>query len=263
MLFVLSPAKSLDYDSPSAAVTPTQPLFVQDSAELIAQLQQLAPQDVAQLMRISDKLAIMNVARFANWSPQATPDNARAAVLAFDGDVYSGLDARSLTAAQLNWAQQHACILSGLYGVLRPLDLMQPYRLEMGTKFANTRGNNLYQFWGTKIAQYLQDQLAAQHKNKHTAVLVNLASQEYFKAIDRKVLTHDVADCVFEDWKNGQYKIISFYAKRARGMMLRYAIENQAKTVVDLTHFDSDGYRYDAAASSSLRLVFRRKQDTA
>lgn len=263
MLFVISPAKSLDYDSPIAAITPTQPLFIQDSAELIAQLQQLAPQDVARLMRISDTLAMLNVARFTAWQKKPTQDNARAAILAFNGDVYTGLDARSLTVEQLNWAQQHACILSGLYGVLRPLDLMQPYRLEMGTKFANTRGSNLYQFWGTQIAQYLQDQLAAQRTNKKSAILVNLASQEYFKAIDRQVLTHDVADCVFEDWKGDKYKIISFYAKRARGMMLRYAIENQAQTLEDLTHFASDGYCYDAAASSSLRLVFRRKQETA
>lgn len=263
MLFVLSPAKSLNYDSPIPDIVPTQPLFVDDSVELIAQLQQLAPQDVARLMRISDKLATLNVARFAVWQKKPTQDNARAAIFAFNGDVYSGLDASSLSVAQLNWAQQHACVLSGLYGILRPLDLMQPYRLEMGTKFTNTRGDNLYQFWGTQIAQYLQEQLSVQHQNKKSAILVNLASQEYFKAVDRKVLTHDVADCVFEDWKNGKYKIISFYAKRARGMMLRYAIENQAQTLEDLTHFDSSGYRYDAAASSSLRLVFRRKQETS
>ncbi len=261
MLFVLSPAKSLDYDSPVAAITTTQPLFTRDAAELITELQQLSPQALAKLMQISDKLAILNVARYANWSPKASPKNARAAVLAFNGSVYEGLDAASLSVEQLNWIQQHACILSGLYGVLRPLDLMQPYRLEMGTKLTNKRGGDLYQFWGSRIAQYLQERLQEQRKNKIGAtVLVNLASQEYFKAIDRQVLTADVVDCVFQDWKNGKYKIISFYAKQARGLMLRYATENKVKTVEDLTYFDSNGYRYDEASSSSLRLVFRRKQ---
>ena len=257
MLFVLSPAKSLDYDSPAAAAAHSTPLFPSDSAELIALLKTQSPQQIAALMGISDKLALLNVGRYAAWSKKANLDNARQAVLAFDGDVYDGLSARTLSSQQLDWAQQHLCILSGLYGVLRPLDLLQPYRLEMGIKLANARDRDLYQFWGSKIAQYLNTRLQEQGGEP---VLVNLASQEYFKSIDRQALKARVVECVFEDYKNGQYKIITFFAKRARGLMMRYAIEQQVHSVEGLTGFDSAGYAWAPDASGPDRLVFRRRQ---
>ena len=257
MLFVLSPAKSLDYDSPAAAAAHSTPLFPSDSAELIALLKTQSPQQIAALMGISDKLALLNVGRYAAWSKKANLDNARQAVLAFDGDVYDGLSARTLSSQQLDWAQQHLCILSGLYGVLRPLDLLQPYRLEMGIKLANARDRDLYQFWGSKIAQYLNTRLQEQGGEP---VLVNLASQEYFKSIDRQALKARVVECVFEDYKNGQYKIITFFAKRARGLMMRYASEHQVHSVEGLTGFDSAGYAWAPDASGPDRLVFQRRQ---
>ena len=255
MLFLLSPAKSLDYDKPLAGQPHTAPLFVKQSNELIAVLREQSPQQVADLMDLSDKLAALNVARYQAWSSRSTTRNARQAVLAFDGDVYDGLDAHSLDGQALDWAQQHLCILSGLYGVLRPLDLMQPYRLEMGTALANPQGKDLYQFWGRQIADYLNQRL----RGDKTPVVVNLASQEYFRAVDRKALKARVVECVFQDYKGGQYKIISFNAKRARGMMARFAIEQRVQTPQDLRAFDSAGYRWDAKASSDDVLVFRRK----
>ena len=256
MLFVLSPAKSLDYDSPAAAAAHSTPLFPDDSAELIALLKTQSPQQIAALMGISDKLALLNVGRYAAWSKKASLDNARQAVLAFDGDVYDGLSARTLSSQQLDWAQQHLCILSGLHGVLRPLDLLQPYRLEMGIKLANARDRDLYQFWGSKIAQYLNTRLQEQGGEP---VLVNLASQEYFKSMDRSVLKARVVECVFEDFKDGTYKIISFFAKRARGLMMRHAIENRVGSVGGLTAFASAGYAWVPEASGPDKLVFRRK----
>lgn len=256
MLFLLSPAKSLDYDSPGPAVAPTQPLFMKDAAELIAVLRPKPPQEIAELMSLSDKLAALNVARYEAWRPEASSANARAAVLAFDGDVYDGLAARQMRPEDLQWAQAHLCILSGLYGVLRPLDLMQPYRLEMGTRLANARGKDLYDFWRAPIAAYLNERLAADA----TPVVVNLASQEYFKAVDTQALKARVVECVFEDEKDGKYKIISFFAKRARGLMARWAIEHRATLPRQLEAFDLDGYAFAPSASSADRLVFRRKE---
>ena len=233
----------------------TLPQFLPQSAELIEVLRPKSPQQIAELMDLSDALAALNVARYETWSPKFTATNSKQAVLAFNGDVYDGLDAKSLSPAALDWAQQHVCILSGLYGVLRPLDRMQPYRLEMGTALANPKGKNLYAFWGTQIAEHLNQRLA-----KDTApVIVNLASQEYFKAVDLKTLKARVIECVFEDYKGGQYKIISFFAKRARGLMARYATLNQVNHPDGLRAFDLDGYAYAAEASSPDRLVFRRK----
>ena len=256
MLFVLSPAKALDYDTPAGDVPHTQPMFVKQSAELIAVLKDKSPHDIASLMSLSDTLAALNVARYQAWSPKFTVKNAKPAVLAFNGDVYEGLDAKSLKPKQLEWAQNHVAILSGLYGVLRPLDLMQPYRLEMGTSLANARGSNLYKFWGSDIAAYLNERLQGEKE----PILINLASQEYFKAVDRKTLKARVVECVFEDYKAGKYKVISFNAKRARGLMARYAITTQAKTPKDLEGFSLEGYAFDAAASEPDRQVFRRKQ---
>ena len=255
VLFLLSPAKSLDYDTPLPAGLPhTLPAFVPDAQRLIAVLREKSPQEVAALMSISDPLAALNVARYATWQPRFTAANARQAVMAFNGDVYEGLQAQSLSLEDLQWAQQHVAILSGLYGVLRPLDRMQPYRLEMGTRLATDAGANLYQFWGARIAEHLNQRLAADA----TPVVVNLASQEYFKSVDRKVLRARVIECVFEDHKAGQYKIISFYAKRARGLMARWAIQQRAATPRRLEEFDLEGYAFHPASSQPDRLVFRR-----
>lgn len=255
MLFLLSPAKSLDYESPVGPHPHTPPLFVKQSRVLIDVLRDYSPQDIAELMDLSDKLATLNVARYAAWSSRATQKNARQAVLAFDGDVYDGLNARSLGGDDLEWMQEHVCILSGLYGVLRPLDLMQPYRLEMGSRLPNPEGKDLYAFWGSQIAQYLNKRLKAQAES----LVVNLASQEYFKSVDLKKLKAPVIECVFQEYKAGQYKIISFMAKRARGLMVRYATEHRLDKPEQLRAFDVDGYRWDAKSSTPDRLVFRRK----
>ena len=255
MLFLLSPAKSLDYDTPVGDVPHSQPLFTKQSAELIDVLREYSPQQIAGLMDLSDPLAGLNVARYQAWSPKFTAKNSKQAVLAFNGDVYEGLDAKTLKTEDLAWAQDHVCILSGLYGVLRPLDWMQPYRLEMGTTLKNPRGANLYRFWGSQIASYLNERQAGEQ----APVVVNLASQEYFKAVDRKVLQARVIECVFEDFKGGQYKVISFFAKRARGLMARYAVSKRLTTPKQLEKFNLEGYAYDAKASLADRLVFRRK----
>ena len=256
MLFLISPAKALDYETPPTTATHTQPLFLPQASELIAVLRDKSPQQIAELMDLSDQLSGLNVARYQAWRPKFTAQNAKQAVLAFDGDVYGGLDAKTLGEAELDWLQQHLCILSGLYGVLRPLDRMQPYRLEMGTRLATEAGNTLYQYWGRQIAEHLNTQL----RSDTTPVVVNLASQEYFKAVDRKALKARVIECVFEDWKGGAYKIISFHAKRARGLMARYAITHRATTPEQLKGFDLEGYRFVPAASAPDRLVFRREQ---
>jgi cytoplasmic iron level regulating protein YaaA (DUF328/UPF0246 family) len=255
MLFLLSPAKSLDYETPAVGLPHTLPAFLPQSAELIEVLREKSPQQIAELMSLSDKLSGLNVARYEAWSPRFTADNAKQAVLAFNGDVYEGLDARTLTPAQLDWAQQHVCILSGLYGVLRPLDWMQPYRLEMGTALATSRGKNLYQFWGSAIAQYLNERAAGDA----SPVVVNLASEEYFKAVDKKALKPRVVSCVFEELKDGKYKIISFMAKRARGLMVRYAIGNKLVSVKKLESFNLEGYQFAPDVSEPERLVFRRQ----
>ena len=256
-MFVLSPAKALDYESPLPEAVPhTSPEFAKPAAELIDVLRAYSPQQVAQLMHLSDPLSALNVARYAAWRPRFTASNSRQAVLAFNGDVYGGLQARSLSPAELEWLQAHLCILSGLYGVLRPLDWMQPYRLEMGTRLKTDQGANLYQFWGTQIADYLNQRLAGDK----APILVNLASQEYFKSVDRKVLQARVIDCVFEDYKGGQYKVISFLAKRARGLMARYAAQHKVATPKKLEGFDLEGYAFAPAASEPDRLVFRRKR---
>jgi cytoplasmic iron level regulating protein YaaA (DUF328/UPF0246 family) len=255
MLYLISPAKSLDFETPGGNVSHTLPQFVAQSAKLVGVLKKKSPQQIAKLMNLSDALSGLNVARYQAWTPEFTEANARQAVLAFDGDVYGGLDARTLKAAQLDWAQQHLCILSGLYGVLRPLDRMQPYRLEMGTTLTVGKARNLYQFWGAQIADYLNERLAADH----TPVVVNLASQEYFKSVDRKALKARVIECVFEEYKAGQYKVISFFAKRARGLMARYAITHKVTTPRKLEGFNLEGYAFDAKASQPDRYVFRRR----
>lgn len=258
MLFLLSPAKSLDYETPvppAVEALATEPRYVQEATQLIELLRQKSVADIAHLMDLSDALASLNVARYQAWEPRFTPENSKPCVLAFDGDVYDGLQAKSLSVEQLRWAQQHLVILSGLYGLLRPLDRMQPYRLEMGTTLANPRGRHLYDWWGDQLAEQLNALAAAQQ----VPVIVNLASQEYFRAAKRAVLQPRVVECQFEDWKNGQYKIISFFAKRARGLMARFAIEQRVDTPAGLQDFNLDGYRFDAAHSTPERLLFRRR----
>lgn len=266
MLLVLSPAKSLDFDTPLppslAQQACSQPVFTTQAQQLMDLLRPRSPQEIASLLSISDKLAALNVARYLAWSLRATPKNARPAVLAFDGDVYVGLDARSLRTEDLAWAQEHLCILSGLYGVLRPLDLMQAYRLEMGTRLANPAGRDLYQFWGRHITDYLNTRLRSSGAAQPIPVLVNLASQEYFKAVKTPLLQAVVVECVFEEARNGQYKIISFAAKRARGLMARFAIQHQLTQPEQLRAFDAEGYAWHAAHSSPERLVFRRQTHT-
>ena len=323
MLFVISPAKALDYTSPATAVSATEPELLSQAKQLIAVMNKKSPQEVAQLMSLSDKLAALNVARYAAWRAKPAADAVRPAVFAFDGDVYDGLGARTLPADSLNWMQGHVRILSGLYGSMRPLDNLQAYRLEMGTKLATERGADLYHFWGDRIAKSLNQALDAQHGDAaaqakgataaakgrpeqgqpprgaaddaqrgsvgataaakgrpeqgqpprgaaddaergsvgaNSSILVNLASQEYFRAVDRKALKARVVECVFQDEKNGEYKIISFFAKRARGSMLRWAVERQIDAPDELKGFDGDGYTWVAAASKPDRLVFRRKE---
>ncbi len=258
MLFLLSPAKTLDFDTPVRAPLlkkATDPVFIERAAELIEVLRHKTPAQVASLMSLSDPLAALNVARYGVWQAEATPANSKPAVLAFNGDVYEGLDARTLKAADLAWAQDHLVILSGLYGALRPLDRLQPYRLEMGTALATKRGKDLYAHWGDTVADHLNQRLAADK----APVIVNLASVEYARVALRKALAARVVDCQFEDWKGGGYKVISFFAKRARGLMARYSIEHRLRRPEQLRGFDAEGYALAADVSTPDRLVFRRR----
>jgi hypothetical protein len=256
MIIVLSPAKSLDYETPPHIAKHTIPDFVDDAAQLIGELRRYSPQQIASLMDISDALAHLNFQRYADWSPQFHAGNAKQAVLAFNGDVYEGFDAKTLSAADLDYAQRHVRVLSGLYGLLRPLDLLQPYRLEMGTRLPNPRGKDLYAFWGERITDALNVQL--RRSKSAESVLVNCASTEYFKSVRPRRLDARVVTPVFEDWKGGRYKIISFHAKRARGLMARFAVENRIDSPEQLKDFGVEGYAFDAAASNDATFVFRR-----
>ncbi len=256
MLIVVSPAKTLDYDNPAGTDKYTQPTLLEYSQELISVCRGLTPADIASLMKVSDKIAGLNVARFTEWHPDFTPENAKQALYAFRGDVYTGLDADSLSPASVDKAQQHLRILSGLYGLLKPLDLMQAYRLEMGTSLANPKGKNLYAFWGEVITDEINQALAEQGDD----ILVNLASNEYFKAVKPAKVAGRIVTPVFKDLKNGQYKVISFFAKKARGMMARYIIENDIKSLDALKQFDVAGYYYCEAESTELSPVFLRDE---
>lgn len=258
MLFLISPAKTLDYHTsvPEEILAgATRPQYADRAAELIEVLRPQTPAQIAALMDLSDPLAALNVARYAAWSGRHTAKNSKPAALAFAGDVYDGLQATTLSADELHWAQQHLVILSGLYGVLRPLDRLQPYRLEMGTALRTRHGRDLYAYWGDTIAAHLN----RLQRGLRTPVVINLASQEYSRAALRPALKARVVECVFEDWKDGAYKIISFFAKRARGAMARFAIRHRIDAPAALTGFDADGYAFDAAASGADRLVFRRR----
>ena len=256
MLVLVSPAKTLDYDNPAATTEYTLPKLTQYSEQLIEECRKLTPADIASLMKVSDKIAGLNAARFESWSPTFTTDNAKQAVYAFRGDVYTGLDADSLSEDSLSRAQSQLRILSGLYGLLKPLDLMQPYRLEMGTRLANAKGSNLYQFWGDVIT----DEVNASLKEQGDELLVNLASNEYFKAVKPKLVNGTIITPVFKDRKNGQYKVISFFAKKARGMMVRYILDNKVSNLEELNKFDVAGYYYCETESTQLSPVFKREE---
>ena len=256
MLILISPAKTLDYQSPLATTRYTQPELLEYSQELISIARQLTAPQIGKLMSISDKLADLNATRFHDWHPDFTPQNARQAILAFKGDVYTGLQAETLTEDDFDFAQRHLRMLSGLYGVLRPLDLMMPYRLEMGIKLENPKGKDLYSFWGDKITQKLNEALEQQGDD----VVVNLASDEYFKAVKPAKLHGALIKPVFLDEKNGKYKVISFYAKKARGLMSRFIIKNRLTRSEQLVDFNLEGYAFDEAASQGNELVFKRPE---
>ena len=253
MLIVLSPAKSLDLETPPTTTLHSQPAFLDHSEQLIERLREFSPAQLGELMDLSDNLSALNVARYASWSKDTS--DARQAVMTFNGDVYDGLDARTLKPAQLDYAQSRIRILSGLYGMLRPLDLIHPHRLEMGTRLSTARGKSLYDFWGDTITEALNR--TAQEQGADT--LVNLASEEYFKSVKPKRLQVPVITPLFEDFKNGKYKIISFYAKRARGLMARYAAVKGITDPQKLKKFDVDGYAFVPDASDERTWIFRRK----
>ncbi|MCH4874243.1 peroxide stress protein YaaA [Pseudomonas sp. TMW22091] len=254
MLMVISPAKTLDYETPPATARFTLPQYLDHSQVLIEQLRELSPQQIGEMMHLSDKLSGLNAARFGSWTPAFTPENAKQALLAFKGDVYTGLNAVDFNEDDFDYAQTHLRMLSGLYGLLRPLDLMMPYRLEMGTKLANARGKDLYAFWGTRISEWLNEALAEQGDD----VLLNLASNEYFSAVKKSALNARIINTEFKDLKNGQHKIISFYAKKARGMMSRFVIKERINNPEHLKQFDAQGYRYSTEHSKPDLLVFLR-----
>ena len=256
MLIVISPAKSLDFETPANVKTATQPALLDRSQQLVDQLKQFAPQDFSNLMGISDKLAVLNYDRYQQWKTPFTQENAKQALLAFTGDVYTGLDAPSFSDRDFDFAQQHLRILSGLYGLLRPLDLIQPYRLEMGITLRNAQGDNLYQFWGKTLAIEINRQL----EQIGSGQLINLASNEYFKSVDNDTLDAEVITPVFKDWKSGKYKIVSFFAKKARGLMSAYIIKNQLTDVEQIKAFTSGGYQYSDELSSDKEWVFCRRE---
>lgn len=255
MLIVISPAKTLDYETPAKTKTFTLPDYLDDSAELIHRMREFSALDIAELMHVSSKIAELNFDRFEAWNKNFTEKNAKQAVLAFKGDVYTGLDAESFSAKDFKFAQSHLRILSGLYGLLRPLDLMQPYRLEMGSKLSNERGRNLYEFWGNTLT----DGLNAQLKKIKSEHLINLASNEYFKAVKPKQINGEVITPAFKEYKNGDYKMIGFYAKKARGMLSRYIIQNQLSDIEDIKSFDMEGYKFNKSLSKGNNWVFTRK----
>jgi len=256
MLIVISPAKTLDYETPPVTKKHTIPDYLDDAQQLINRAKQYSTLDISDVMSVSTKIAELNFERFQQWHTPFTPDNAKQAVLAFKGDVYSGLDATTLKAADFTYAQKHLRILSGLYGLLRPLDLMQPYRLEMGRKIVSDRGSNLYEFWGEEITDGLNSQL----KKLKTHYLINLASNEYFKAVKPKLLNAEVITPAFKDFKNGEYKMIGVYAKKARGMLSRYIIENKLTDVEQIKDFNLDGYKLNSSLTKGNTWVFTRKQ---
>jgi cytoplasmic iron level regulating protein YaaA (DUF328/UPF0246 family) len=256
MLTLISPAKTLDFDTPPPSKKCTQPQFLESAATLVEEARALEPGDIRELMGVSEKLAELNHRRFMNWSTPFSLENAKQSVFAFQGDVYTGLDAATLDTRQLAFAQKHLRILSGLYGLLRPMDLIQPYRLEMGLPFANSGGRNLYEFWGSDIASALNAQI---HRSG-SGLLINLASNEYYKAVRASEISAEVVTPVFKDLRGDRYKVISFFAKKARGQMARFIIEHEINDAAGLKKFRSGGYRYNRAESQAHEMVFTRDE---
>jgi cytoplasmic iron level regulating protein YaaA (DUF328/UPF0246 family) len=258
---LLSPAKTLDFETPTNIKRFSRPEFLSDAERLIQQLRQLSAREISSLMKISDKLGELNASRYQTWQPNFDTTNAKQALLAFQGDVYQGMNVDSYEQPDFDFAQEHLRILSGLYGILRPLDLIQPYRLEMGTKLAHAKlqdlsANTLYEFWSDKLTRAINRQV----EKLDSKIIVNLASNEYFKAVDATLLKGEIVTPVFKDWKNGKYKIISFYAKKARGMMASYMIENKIKDPQDIKNFAEAGYQFNAELSDDNNLVFTRDE---
>ena len=255
MIIVLSPAKTLDYEF-DATGSHSVPAFLSQSSKLIKQLKNKEPKDIASLMGLSDKLATLNYDRYQSWTAAKKVSNdSKQSMLVFKGDVYQGLQAEDLTKREMTFAQKHIRILSGLYGILRPLDLMKPYRLEMGTKLETENGKNLYEFWGNKIQKNVLNEL----KDQKSDLLINLASNEYFSALGKLPEDINTISPTFKDYKNGKYKIISFYAKKARGLMARWIIQNKVKDFEDLVKFNVDGYKFSKGESTASTPVFLRK----
>jgi cytoplasmic iron level regulating protein YaaA (DUF328/UPF0246 family) len=254
MLIVISPAKSLDFKTKPTTQEYTLPEFLNESEKLVAKLQKMNAKKLSNLMNISADLGNLNYERYQSWHLPFTTENSKQAVLAFNGDVYTGLDAPTISEENLNLAQQKLRILSGLYGVLKPLDLMQPYRLEMGTKFGVGRAKDLYSFWGNKITKNIQEAV----NESGSKILVNLASNEYYKSIDSKKLDAEIVTPAFKDMKNGEYKMISFFAKKARGLMTRFILENNIENTGDLQAFDAEGYVFNPRLSKPGKPVFTR-----
>lgn len=255
MIIVVSPAKSLDYETPIRIRKHTEPQFLNDAGTLVKQLQKMSAEDLSELMNISSKLGELNFARYANWHTPFTPDDARQALYAFKGDVYLGLNAEQFDGKDVAFAQNHLRILSGLYGILRPLDLMLPYRLEMGTRLQNKRGKDLYAFWGAKLTSALNEEFSSQRSK----VLLNLASNEYFKSLQPGDLDAEVISPVFKDYSSGKYRVLSFFAKKARGEMAAWIIRQRIDSPDRLPEFDVNGYRYSASESTASKPVFLRK----
>ncbi|MCP4486987.1 MAG: peroxide stress protein YaaA [Gammaproteobacteria bacterium] len=256
MLILISPAKTLDFTAPTLTEAYSLPEYLKQSRQLVKRLRELSPGDLSDLMNVSDKIANLNAERFKQWKTPFKPDNARQAIFAFKGDVYLGLDAYGMSDVNIEFAQQHLRILSGLYGILRPLDLIQPYRLEMGARLGTKWGDNLYKFWGSRITTAIDTELAS----SNSPLLVNLASNEYFKSITPANLNAEIVTPVFKDYKNGKYKIISFFAKKARGLMARYIIDHHITDKDSIMSFNLDGYSYDESLSNAQELVFSRRQ---
>jgi cytoplasmic iron level regulating protein YaaA (DUF328/UPF0246 family) len=256
MLIVISPAKTLDYEAPAKTKVFTTPDYLDYSQRLINRLRNLSSLDISELMKVSSKIAELNFDRYESWKKPFNQKNAKQAILAFKGDVYSGLDAESFKADDFKFAQNHLRVLSGLYGLLRPLDLMQPYRLEMGTKLDTEEGKNLYEFWGSTITEGLNKQL----KKIKSDTLINLASNEYFKSVKPKELNATIITPAFKEYKNGEYKMIGIYAKKARGLLSRYIIKNKLSDPEEIKSFNDEGYRFNKTLSKGNNWVFTRKQ---
>ena len=255
MIILLSPAKTLDFENPVPELSCTTPVFQKDANKLVKSIISLGRSGIKELMNLSDKLSELNNIRYKNFRNKPGKENTRPAIFAFNGDVYEGLNIKSFTKEQIHFAQKKIRILSGLYGVLKPLDLIQPHRLEMGTKLSNTRGNNLYDWWGKKLAFQLNEEL----QNHESQIIINLASQEYFKSVERNLMNNHISP-IFQEYVSGEYRTVGIYAKKARGLMAAFIIKNKIQKIEDLKNFNFEGYKFASLDSSKKKLFFRRKK---